>query len=207
MARRRLRPSKRVALIAAGGAITIAVVAFLVVYFVIFPTSSPKPFKLAASPTATSTTTASTTTASTSTAASSPTSGSSAAGAWKIASGSEAGYRVREKLGFLPAESDAVGRTAQITGGATLSESNGDVTIRAASFDVAVNTLKSDRSMRDEKIHQIGLESSRYPTATFVLSTPVSVAAHAIDGKVTRVPVTGTFTTTAPPSGRRCPWK
>ena len=42
-----------------------------------------------------------------------------APGAWTIASGSEAGYRVREQLANLPAESDAVGRTDAVTGSAT----------------------------------------------------------------------------------------
>src|SRR5205807_1786350 len=110
-----------------------------------------------------------------------------------IAAGSEAGYRVREKLGFLPAQSDAVGRTSSITGTAALTESNGTIAITSASFEVAVGTLKSDRSMRDEKIHEIGLESSRYPTATFVLSTPVTLTERAVTGRVTRVSVTGVF--------------
>ena len=34
--------------------------------------------------------------------------------------GSEAGYRVREQLANLPAESDAVGRTSDVTGSITL---------------------------------------------------------------------------------------
>jgi polyisoprenoid-binding protein YceI len=58
---------------------------------------------------------------------------------------------------------------------------------------VAVDTLKSDRSMRDEKIHEIGLESSRYPTATFTLTTPATIPTSAITGKVARVTATGTF--------------
>ena len=131
---------KRVALFAVGGGFTLIVVAFLVVYFVLFPTSSPKPFKLA---TSTATSTASTSSASNSTL--------TAGGHWGIAPGSEAGYRVREKLGFLPAQSDAVGRTSSITGKAALTESQGTISITSAVFDVAVNTLKSDRSMRDEK--------------------------------------------------------
>jgi polyisoprenoid-binding protein YceI len=53
--------------------------------------------------------------------------------------------------------------------------------------------LKSDRSMRDEKIHEIGLESNRYPTATFGLSTPVALSRRAIIGRIVRVPVTGVF--------------
>jgi polyisoprenoid-binding protein YceI len=173
---------KRVALLAIGGGFTLILVGFSLVYFVLFPTSSPEPFKLANS-----------TTASTGGTSSAPNSTVSVGGHWNVTTGSEAGYRVREKLGFLPAQSDAVGRTSSITGTAALTESKGTITITAASFDVAVNTLKSDRSMRDEKIHEIGLESSRYPTATFVLSTPVTLAKNAVTGHITRVSVTGIF--------------
>jgi polyisoprenoid-binding protein YceI len=100
---------------------------------------------------------------------------------------------VREKLAFLPAESDAVGRTSQMTGRATFTEAHDIVTITAASFDVNVSTLKSDRSMRDEKIHEIGLESSRYPSATFALSSPVVLPASAVTGTIVHVHVTGVF--------------
>src|ERR1039458_3967085 len=179
------RPSKRVAVFVIGGALAAIVVVFLLVYFVIFPTSSPKPFTLSSS------------TASSPSATTSPTTQSTSAtaltGNWKASSGSQAGYRVREKLAFLPAQSDAVGRTSQITGNASFSESKSTVTITAASFTVAVNTLKSDRSMRDEKIHEIGLESSRYPTATFALSTPLTVSVSALNHKVAHVSVTGSF--------------
>jgi polyisoprenoid-binding protein YceI len=179
---------KRAALIVVAGGVALAVIAFLLIYFVIFPTSSPKPFKLSATPTASS---ASPTT---STQTSSASSGANAAaGRWSIASGSQVGYRVREKLAFLPAQSDAVGRTSEVTGAATLTKSKAVIEITAASFDAAVNTLKSDRSMRDEKIHEIGLESSRYPTATFVLSKPVTLPASANSGAIVHIPVTGVF--------------
>ena len=88
---------------------------------------------------------------------------------------------------------DAVGRTSQITGEATVTRAGSSVTIETASFTVAVNTLKSDKSMRDEKIHSIGLESDRYPSATFTLSRPVTLAASAVEGHVAHTPVTGTF--------------
>jgi len=115
------------------------------------------------------------------------------AGHWQVAAGSLAGYRVREKLAFLPAQSDAVGRTSQITGGATLAASGGTVSVGAASLSKAVNTLKSDKSMRDEKIHSIGLESDRYPTATFTLATPISVPLADLRGRVAHVSGTGVF--------------
>jgi polyisoprenoid-binding protein YceI len=176
MARMLTRPKTRrgAALALASGVAGLAVLGFAVAYFVFLPTSSPKPFKL----------TRSTVSASTS-------STTGIAGHWQIAAGSEAGYRVREQLAFLPAQSDAVGRTSSITGGATLTQSNGSVTVTTASFNVAVNTLKSDRSMRDEKIHSIGLESDRYPTATFVLSTPLRLPATVLGGHVAHVSATG----------------
>ncbi|MGO9762589.1 MAG: YceI family protein [Solirubrobacteraceae bacterium] len=178
---------KRAALTAAGAGVVLIVGAFLLVYFVIFPTSSPKPFKLTST---VASTPAAGVTSSTSAAA---VSSAGSSQSWRVASGSQAGYRVREKLAFLPAESDAVGRTSDIAGAATLTDSTNRLTITAASFTVAVSTLKSDRSMRDEKIHEIGLESSRYPTATFVLSKAVALPASVSSGDVARVSVAGVF--------------
>jgi polyisoprenoid-binding protein YceI len=174
---------RRTVLIAGAAGLTTLVLAFGLVYFVIFPTSSPKPFKLAST----------TATVATGTTASTRSPAAQTNGRWSVVSGSQVGYRVREKLAFLAAQSDAVGRTSQVTGAATLTKSGAIVKIATASFDAAVDTLKSDRSMRDEKIREIGLESSRYPTATFVLSEPVSLPAGANAGKLVHASVTGVF--------------
>jgi polyisoprenoid-binding protein YceI len=180
MARVTLRPKTRRGAVFAivGGLAATAVLGFGVIYFVFLPTSSPKPFTLTTS------------TASTATTSSTTSSSAGLAGGWRIAAGSQAGYRVREQLAFLPAQSDAVGRTSSITGEATLARPGGGVTITSASFNVAVNTLKSDRSMRDEKIHSIGLESDRYPAATFTLSTPLTLPTGTLGG-VAHVSATG----------------
>jgi polyisoprenoid-binding protein YceI len=175
------------ALYGAGAVLAVALAGFALIYFVIFPTSSPAPFKLN-----TATATAAVATSSTPAAASTGAS-SSLAGSWTIGTGSQAGYRVREKLAFLPAQSDAVGRTSQISGSATFTQAGSAVAISAARFNVNVSTLKSDREMRDEKIKEIGLESARYPTATFALSGPVTVPAQILAGKAVKVPVTGVF--------------
>lgn len=173
----RLPRTKRGALFAVGGGVVVVAVAgFAFIYFVLFPTSAPKPFSL------------------TSSAAVVPVSSSTGfAGKWTIASGSVAGYRVREKLGFLPAEDDAVGRTSAITGAATLTEAGHVVTVRSASFTVDVSKLKSDEAMRDEHIRTIGIQSATYPTATFVLSTPLMLPASAVEGDVFHTSVTGVF--------------
>ncbi|HMD56817.1 MAG TPA: YceI family protein [Solirubrobacteraceae bacterium] len=188
---RRPRSTRRTLLAIAGAALAVAVAGFLVVYFVLFPTSSPKPFKLAASATTTATATAKSATGAAASAGASSTPSSSVAGTWSVASGSEAGYRVREQLAFLPAQSDAVGRTSQISGSASVARSAGTVRVSAAAFTIAVNTLKSDRSMRDEKIHSIGLESDRYPTAMFTLLSPISLPASVLGGGVAHVSATG----------------
>lgn len=160
----------------AGGLAALAIVALVGVYFLLFPTSSPKPLTLATPAT------------------SAPVSASTTiAGHWTVASGSVAGYRVREKLAFLPAQSDAVGRTSAITGGATLTESGQIVAIPAASFVIDVQTLKSDQSMRDQHIQTIGIQSATYPKATFVLTRAITLPAGATSGAVVHVPATGVF--------------
>jgi polyisoprenoid-binding protein YceI len=175
--RLRLPRTKRGAVLALGGSVVVVAVAgFAFIYFVLFPTSSPKPFSLTSS--------AAVTPAST---------GTRFAGRWTIAVGSVAGYRVREKLGFLPAEDDAVGRTSAITGTATLAEASQVVTVRAASFTVDVSKLKSNEAMRDQHIRTIGIQSATYPTATFVLSTPLTLPASAVSGDVVHTSVTGVF--------------
>jgi polyisoprenoid-binding protein YceI len=196
MRMRRPRSRRDLLRFAAAGLVTLAVALFLLIYFVIFPTSSPKPFKLTAVTSAATTTTTSSAAPTTSSTQTTPTSSqqtatSALAGSWKIATGSQAGYRVREKLAFLPAQSDAVGRTPQISGEAGFAEAGGKLTIRSASFTIAVNTLTSDRSMRDEKIHSIGLESDRYPTATFALSSPLTIPVSELSGHVAHLTVTG----------------
>jgi hypothetical protein len=176
-----LRPSRPktkrgIVLTIGAGLVAVAVIGLALIYFVLFPTSSPKPLALSAS-----------------TAATPITAGTRLTGTWTIAAGSVAGYRVREKLGFLPAESDAVGRTSQITGSATVAESGDIVTISKASFVVAVNTLKSNESMRDQHIQTIGIQSATYPKATFVLSSPLTLPAGALSGETVHASVTGVF--------------
>jgi polyisoprenoid-binding protein YceI len=119
---------------------------------------------------------------------------SAGAGSWTVASGSVAGYRVREQLAFAAAPSDAVGRTSSIRGTTSISGSPGAYQVSAGSFTVDVSTLASDRSMRDQRIKVMGLESSRYPTATFTLTDPIALPAAAESGQAVDVQATGNLT-------------
>jgi len=116
------------------------------------------------------------------------------AGEWSVSEGTVVGYRVREKLASLSAQSDAVGRTPSVTGSARLEGSGDTVTVTAASFEADLTTLTSDEGRRDNRIREIGLESNRFPTATFVLTSPVEVPSVALAGATVEVTLIGDLT-------------
>jgi polyisoprenoid-binding protein YceI len=169
-----------IAAILAGG-LLLGAAGIGLVYFVVFAGSSPQ--KLALSSPTPSTSASSTNPAST-----------AGAGTWTVTSGSQAGYRVREQLASLPAPSDAVGRTSAVTGTLTLAQSASGYSVTAANFTVDVSKLTSDQSRRDQRIHSQGLQSDRYPTATFKLTAPIALPAEAASGQAVRVSATGDLT-------------
>jgi polyisoprenoid-binding protein YceI len=116
------------------------------------------------------------------------------AGTWTVAADSVAGYRVREQLANLPAESDAVGRTDQLTGSITVETSGTTTTLTAASLAVDMTSLTSDKTMRDNRLRREGLETDTFPTATFVLTAPVEVPAAALTGTASDLTLTGDLT-------------
>lgn len=113
------------------------------------------------------------------------------AGTWTAADGSVAGYRVREKLAQLPAPSDAVGRTGAITGQVTITDRSGAYSAENANFTVDVSQLKSDQDKRDNKIHSIGLETDKYPMATFAAAGPILIPEGAVNGSPATVNAEG----------------
>ena len=116
------------------------------------------------------------------------------AGTWNVAAGSVAGYRVREQLASLSAESDAVGRTDQVTGSITVESDGTTTTLTAADLTVDTTSLTSDESRRDNRLRREGLETDAFPTATFTLTAPVEVPAAALAGTASDVTLTGDLT-------------
>jgi polyisoprenoid-binding protein YceI len=167
-------------LTALAGIVAVGAAGVLFVYFVLFSHSAPAPLSLTAP--------------SSTTAASPALTATEIPGTWTVAAHSVAGYRVREQLAFLQAPSDAVGRTSQITGSATLTGSGSALTVSAARFTVNVQSLTSDQQMRDEHIQTLGLDSAEFPTATFVLSSPVTLPADADSGAEIHISLTGPLT-------------
>jgi polyisoprenoid-binding protein YceI len=116
------------------------------------------------------------------------------AGTWTVADSSVVGYRVREQLGGISALTDAVGRTSAVTGSATLEASGDALAVTAASFEADLSQLESDEGRRDNRIRTMGLESDRFPTATFVLTETIDVPGEALAGATVDVTLTGDLT-------------
>ena len=116
------------------------------------------------------------------------------AGHWSASAGSQAGYRVREKLAQLPAQSDAVGRTTAVSGGMTVAGAGDHFVARDLRIDVDVTQLRSNESRRDNRIRTQGLETTRFPSATFVSVGDISAPADATSGKPFSVDVIGDLT-------------
>jgi polyisoprenoid-binding protein YceI len=115
-------------------------------------------------------------------------------GRWQVVSGSEAGYRVREKLARLPAPSDAVGRTRTVTGGLTVEARGQDYEIRDVEIQADVSQLESDSPRRDKALRTRGLETDRYPLATFVGREPLVIPQNAARGETVRMALEGMLT-------------
>lgn len=103
-------------------------------------------------------------------------------GRWSVQSGSQAGYRVREKLARLPAPSDAVGKTAAVTGTFTIEGAGGSYSLRDANLVADLTRLRSDSPRRDDALRTRGLQTDRFPTATFTSTGPLPLPPGAGSG-------------------------
>jgi polyisoprenoid-binding protein YceI len=88
-----------------------------------------------------------------------------------------AGYRIDEELGGIGANT-AVGRTQSVQGSMTIAGTS--VTDLNVTVDMA--SLRSDDERRDGQLASRGLETSRFPTATFELVEPIEVGSPPADG-------------------------
>jgi polyisoprenoid-binding protein YceI len=113
---------------------------------------------------------------------------SDVSGVWKATMKSTLGYRVKEVLGGLDAE--AVGRTDQVTGELVIEASR----LMAATFSVNVGTITSDSSKRDNQFTGNIMDVSTYPTADFVLTTPIDFGSIPLPGVQLTAIATGDLT-------------
>jgi polyisoprenoid-binding protein YceI len=99
------------------------------------------------------------------------------------------GYRVNEELAGVGAKT-AFGRTPDVKGTMTID----GTTTSAVKVEADLSTLQSDEDQRDNTIHNQALESNRFPTATFELTTPIDFGKVPADGTAMKVDATGDLT-------------
>lgn len=113
------------------------------------------------------------------------------AGTWTVVEDSVAGYRVREQLAGFDAETDAVGRTSDVSGSITLVQAGGGLQLTDGSITVDTTTIVSDEDRRDDRMRTEGLQTDTFPNATFTITEPVDVPAAAVDGAAVELTLVG----------------
>jgi polyisoprenoid-binding protein YceI len=109
------------------------------------------------------------------------------AGSFDDFSGTWAGYRFGEELASIGTNT-AVGRTPDVTGTMTVTGEE----VSAVDVEVDLTTLDSDSDQRDGALRRRGLESDRFPTATFSLIEPVALPAGLAEVEAGRGTVSST---------------
>lgn len=159
--------TNRTKYVAAGGAAGLAILVFVVWFFIFRDTAPPAASLEDAIGSVTSTTIAAGST------------GSSLDGTWTIDTtvgdgvlddGSYVGYRVQEELATIGAKT-AVGRTPALAGSF---EFSGTI-LSTATIEADLSQLTSDDSRRDGAIRRQALETGAFPDASFVLTAPVDL--------------------------------
>jgi polyisoprenoid-binding protein YceI len=120
-------------------------------------------------------------------------SGSALDGTWTVTPGNTdnfVGYRVTEKLFANISESEATGRTDNVTASMKID----GTTVSEVSVTADLRDLQSDNDFRDGRIKSEGLESDQFPEAKFVLTKPITLSAVPAAGETIKTEATGEFT-------------
>lgn len=104
---------------------------------------------------------------------------SDATGTWNVVSDSQVGYRVDEV--YFGQNITAVGRTSDVSGNVNIA----DLTVTKAEFTADMTTVKSDEPKRDSQFESRIMDVLNYPTAGFVLTSPITIDPTALAGTVT----------------------
>ncbi len=107
-------------------------------------------------------------------------------GTWTAGPESAAGYRVVEDFASGLKDFEAVGRTNTIDGFLTID----GTTVTDATFEVDIATITSDSGTRDNQFSGPIMNAEEFPTAKFVLTSPIEL--DVIPGEATPVSTTAT---------------
>ncbi|MEY3364042.1 MAG: hypothetical protein RLZZ538_1586 [Actinomycetota bacterium] len=102
-----------------------------------------------------------------------------ASGTWQVTNVSQVGYRVDEVL--FGQNVTAVGRTNAVIGSLVID----DGVVTSGQFVVDMTTVKSDEPKRDAQFESRIMDVINYPTATFVLTSPITLAENATASSTT----------------------
>jgi polyisoprenoid-binding protein YceI len=103
-------------------------------------------------------------------------------------SGSQVGYRVQEIL--MGQHHTAVGRSSSVTGQMVIK----GTTVQTASFTVKMATIHTDSAQRDAQFDGRIMDVATYPTGTFALTKPISLAPVPAAGTIRTYTATGQLT-------------
>jgi polyisoprenoid-binding protein YceI len=170
----------------------LAIAAAVGVWYFVIRSDSPPPVSLeAALDAASSTPAAGSSSASNSGATTTSDASGNLEGTWTLVGGgsSFAGYRVQEELVGI-GSTVAVGRTTAVTGSL---EYNGEQ-ITKVEVTADLSKLASDKPMRDGQLRNQAIEYAKFPTATFALTSPISIAEEPEAGETVKQTVKGNLT-------------
>jgi polyisoprenoid-binding protein YceI len=109
----------------------------------------------------------------------------SPSGTWKATTASVVGYRVNEVLAGQ--NNVAVGRTHSVSGSITVDGAS----VSRAAFTVQMATVHSDESQRDAQFDGRIMNVAQYPTASFALTSAISLGAVPASGATVHESATG----------------
>ena len=115
-------------------------------------------------------------------------------GPYTVSPGSAAGYRVKELFVGGLAKVEAVGRTEGITGSVTLARNGEALVAQNIAVTVDMTKLVSGETRRDGRMKTTGLETDKFPHATFSASAAASLPADATSGKAVKATLSGKLT-------------
>jgi len=113
-------------------------------------------------------------------------------GSWHVTPGASTfvGYRIRAQLVVANAPEDAVGRSGAVSGGMRIAGGR----VEAVHIDADLRELGSDQPLRDQALRRLGLETERYPMATFDLIQPIGFPSAPKRGQVVTAQARGNLT-------------
>ena len=120
-------------------------------------------------------------------------------GTWSVQDGGDttAGFRIEESFASGLADHTAVGRSDDVTGSITIAGTEiteGDFTVDLSTLAFTDNPAGFSVTNRANAMKNRGLETSKFPDATFELTQPIDFGEKPADGETVTASATGDLT-------------